>query len=58
MKSGRKATTPEREGSVLQAKEKTKGWLSTKRTHMVYGQLCNAYGSIRNFNAKEDILAR
>ena len=35
-----------------------KGWLSTKRTHKGYGQLCSAYGSIRNSNAKEEIYLR
>ena len=43
MNSSRKAPTPEREGSVLQAKEQARRLVSHKNKHIkVYGQLCNA----------------
>ena len=51
MKSSRTAPTPEREGSVLHTSRRLK--VVTKRTQMVDGQLCNAYGSIWNPTRKK-----
>ena len=52
MKSRDKAPTPEREGSVLQAKKEVKVCL-TKVTQKIDGQLCGADGSIGNPTPKK-----